>query len=177
MTSSLRERMRFYKHRVTPNATSIARTFNEQFKPEIISEHNDPYRVDWLDASCNEDVLIGEKASTLFQLRICINDRRLSQALRVVEPEKSGYLMRWPIYGTNFNTRDYNSIQENLSDIEILLRKTLQENINIRPSEYKVRKFVISNQRCLIIVRITLLFLLFRTSMNVSTLGNSRICY
>ncbi|KAF8623025.1 hypothetical protein AX15_006537 [Amanita polypyramis BW_CC] len=119
LTSSLRERMRFYKHRVTPNATSIARTFNEQFKPEIIPEHNDPYRVDWLDASCNEDVLIGEKA------------------LRLAEPEKSNYLMRWPVYGTNLNTRDYSSLQENLSDIEILLRKTLEENINIRPSEYK----------------------------------------
>jgi hypothetical protein len=56
--------MRFYKHRVTPNATSIARTFNEQFKPEIIPEHNDPYRVDWLD-SCQENVLIGEKVSIL----------------------------------------------------------------------------------------------------------------
>ncbi|KIL69325.1 hypothetical protein M378DRAFT_69891 [Amanita muscaria Koide BX008] len=119
LIASLRDRMRFYKHRVTPNATSIARTFNEQFKPEIIPEHNDPYRVEWLDASCNEAVLIGEKA------------------LRLAEPERSGYLVRWPIYGHNFNTRDYKSTQENLSDIDILIRKTLQENMNIEPSEYK----------------------------------------
>ncbi|KAF8347832.1 hypothetical protein F5887DRAFT_1258760 [Amanita rubescens] len=118
LTSSLRDRMRFYKHRVTPNATSIARTFNEQFKPEIIPEHNDPYRVDWLD-SCQENVLIGEKA------------------LRVAEPEKAGFLLRWPIYGHNFNTRDYGSIQENLSDIEILLHQTLQESMSIQPSDYK----------------------------------------
>ncbi|KAK2463573.1 hypothetical protein APHAL10511_004324 [Amanita phalloides] len=118
LTASLRERMRFYKHRVTPNATSIARTFNEQFKPEIILEHNDPYRVDWLDA-CEENVLIGERA------------------LRLAEPEKAAFLVRWPIYGHNFNTRDYNSIQENLCDVEILLRMTLQDNLSITPSDYK----------------------------------------
>ncbi|KAF8637628.1 hypothetical protein AX17_002697 [Amanita inopinata Kibby_2008] len=119
MTVSLRDRMRFYKHRVTPNATSIARTFNEQFRPEIIAAHNDPYRVEWLDASCGEDVLIGEKA------------------LHLADPEKSGYLVRWPIYGSNFNTRDYGSIQENLCDIDVILRKTLQESANISPMDYK----------------------------------------
>jgi hypothetical protein len=55
--------MRFYKLRVTPNATRIASTFNEQFKPEIIAEYNDPYRVEWLDDTCDEDVLIGDQAS------------------------------------------------------------------------------------------------------------------
>lgn len=55
--------MRFYKLRVTPNATRIASTFNGQFKPEIIAEYNDPYRVEWLDETCNEDVLIGDQAS------------------------------------------------------------------------------------------------------------------
>ena len=55
--------MRFYKLRVTPNATRIASTFNEQFKPEIIAEYNDPYRVEWLDHTCCEDVLIGDQVS------------------------------------------------------------------------------------------------------------------
>lgn len=63
ITVSLRDRMRFYKLRVTPNATRIASTFNEQFKPEIIAEYNDPYRVEWLDHTCHEDVLIGDQAS------------------------------------------------------------------------------------------------------------------
>lgn len=43
--------MRFYKLRVTPNAASIASTFNESFKPEIIPEANDPFRVNWVDNS------------------------------------------------------------------------------------------------------------------------------
>lgn len=60
ITVSLRDRMRFYKLRVTPNAAHIASTFNEQFKPELIQDYNDPYRVDWIRDD-SEDVLVGEK--------------------------------------------------------------------------------------------------------------------
>ena len=55
--------MRFYKLRVTPNATKIASTFNEQFKPEKISEHND-YQTEWIDGSSPDEVLVGEKVGT-----------------------------------------------------------------------------------------------------------------
>ncbi|TCD69619.1 actin-like protein arp8 [Steccherinum ochraceum] len=56
---SLRDRMRFYKLRVTANAANIASTFNDQFKPEIIPEANDPFRVDWISES-SEDTLVGD---------------------------------------------------------------------------------------------------------------------
>lgn len=59
---SLRDRMRFYKLRVTPNAATIASTFNAKFKPEIIPEHTDPFRVDWIFGSSDE-VLVGEKVN------------------------------------------------------------------------------------------------------------------
>lgn len=52
--------MRFYKLRVTPHATSIASTFNEQFKPEIIPEQNDPFWVDWIHES-DDAYLVGDK--------------------------------------------------------------------------------------------------------------------
>lgn len=65
ITISLRDRMRFYKLPVSPNAASVASTFNEPFKPEIIAEHNDPYRIDWIDDSCREEFLVGEKVSLL----------------------------------------------------------------------------------------------------------------
>ena len=57
----MRDRMRFYKLRVTTNAPSIASTFNEQFKPEIIPEANDPFRIDWITAPTDEDFIVGEK--------------------------------------------------------------------------------------------------------------------
>ena len=52
--------MKFYKLRVTQNATSIASTFNEQFRPEIIPEANDPFRVDWV-LEPDKEYLIGEQ--------------------------------------------------------------------------------------------------------------------
>ena len=62
ITISLRDRMRFYKLRVTPNAANIASTFNEQFQPETIAEANDPFRVDWI-RSDTEPYLVGEQVS------------------------------------------------------------------------------------------------------------------
>lgn len=55
--------MRFYKLRVTPNAAAIASTFNEQFKPEIIT--SDPSSIDWIDDTCQEQVVVGEDVSTV----------------------------------------------------------------------------------------------------------------
>ncbi|KAI0364722.1 actin-like ATPase domain-containing protein [Pilatotrama ljubarskyi] len=117
ITVSLRDRMRFYKLRVTPNAASIATTFNEQFKPEIIPEINDPYHVDWIYSS-DEPYLVGEKA------------------LRLADPEQMGYVVRWPIYGGNFNTRDYPSSQVIYSDIETIFREALKEK-GIEAGSYK----------------------------------------
>jgi len=52
--------MKFYKLRVTQNAASVASAFNESFKPEIIPDSADPYKIDWI-TEANEDVLVGEK--------------------------------------------------------------------------------------------------------------------
>ena len=64
ITISLRDRMRFYKLRVTPNAASIASTFNEQFQPEKIPEANDPFRVDWIRDD-TESYLVGDQVSNI----------------------------------------------------------------------------------------------------------------
>ncbi|KAI0630868.1 actin-like ATPase domain-containing protein [Trametes polyzona] len=117
ITVSLRDRMRFYKLRVTPNAAGIATAFNEQFKPEIIPESNDPYHVDWI-TSTEQPYLVGE------------------DALRIADPESMGYVVRWPIYGGNFNTRDYPSMQVVYNDIETIFREALKQK-GIEPSTYK----------------------------------------
>ncbi|KAG6897437.1 hypothetical protein C0992_001598 [Termitomyces sp. T32_za158] len=116
---SLRDRMKFYKLRVTQNATAIASTFNEQFKPEIIAEYNDPLRVEWTEKASCEDVYFGEKA------------------LRLADPQKAGYTLRYPIYAANFNLRDYHSVQVILSDLELIIRATLKEKLHVDPKDYK----------------------------------------
>ncbi|KAJ7446742.1 hypothetical protein FB451DRAFT_1291356 [Mycena latifolia] len=118
VTISLRDRMRFYKLRVTPNAANVASTFNEQFQPEIIPEHNDPYQLEWIKDDA--DVLVGDKA------------------LRLANPQESGYTVRWPVRGSNFNTRDYgSSTQAILADIETVIQYTLRDKLGVNPRDYK----------------------------------------
>ncbi|KAH9967476.1 actin-related protein [Russula dissimulans] len=105
---SLRDRMRFYKLRVTPDAVVKAATFNEQLKPELIPEQIDPSRVDWIHDVAAEPYYVGEKA------------------LRLADPLKQGYVIRWPILGSKFNTRDYPSVALIIDDIETILETSLQ---------------------------------------------------
>ncbi|KAI0078726.1 actin-like ATPase domain-containing protein [Panus rudis PR-1116 ss-1] len=118
ITVSLRDRMRFYKLRVTANAATIASNFNEQFKPETIPEVNDPYRVNWITTD-DKDFLIGD------------------EALRLSDPSSLGYVIRWPIYGRTFNDKGYPSHQLVLEDIETILRTTLKEKLGIDEHTYK----------------------------------------
>ena len=55
--------MRFYKLRVTPDAANKASMFNEQIKPEIIAEENDPFRTQWILESKGDEFMVGEKVS------------------------------------------------------------------------------------------------------------------
>ncbi|TFY69107.1 hypothetical protein EVJ58_g619 [Rhodofomes roseus] len=118
ITISLRDRMRFYKLRVTPNAANIALTFNEQFVPETIPEANDPFHVDWIRDD-TEQYYVGE------------------QALRIADPLAQGYAVRWPMYSGKFNTRDYPSNALILSDIETIIQSTLKERLDIEAKSYQ----------------------------------------
>ncbi|KAI0064006.1 actin-like ATPase domain-containing protein [Artomyces pyxidatus] len=116
---SLRDRMRFYKLYVTPGASTKATSFNEQFKPEIIAEENDPFRIQWIQEPTEDPYLVGENA------------------LRLADPAALGYVVRWPILGTKFNTRDYPSNQLIIDDIEAIIRTTLQDKFDIQSNMYK----------------------------------------
>jgi actin-related protein 8 len=58
--------------------------------------------------------------------------------LQLADPAELGYLLRWPIHGGNFNTRDYSSNQMILSDIEVIISSVLQERFDITSKNYKV---------------------------------------
>ena len=47
-------------------------------------------------------------------------------------------MVKWPIYGSNFNTRDYCSLQMILSDLEAIIRITLKDRLDISELDYKV---------------------------------------
>lgn len=131
--------MRFYKLRVTPDAAVKAATFNEQLKPELIPEQNDPFCVDWVHKIAAEEYYVGEKVSQ----PLLTSERRFvktvfCQALRLADPQKQGYIVRWPIWGSRFNMRDYSSVAMIIDDIETILETSLQGSLGINRREYKV---------------------------------------
>ncbi|KDQ13053.1 hypothetical protein BOTBODRAFT_160982 [Botryobasidium botryosum FD-172 SS1] len=109
----LRSRMRSSKLRAVPNATQVAASYNEQAKHETIRDHNDPYRVDWLNTQTGDDIIVGENV------------------FRIPDPVANGYTVRWPIYGSRFNTRDYTSSRALLGDIETIWSKVLLDELHI----------------------------------------------
>jgi actin-related protein 8 len=64
------------------------------------------------------------------------------QALRLASPHSQGYIVRRPIYGRHFNTRDYppdTSLQFLLSDLETILETALSdERIAVDRRSYQV---------------------------------------
>ncbi|KAG8741308.1 actin-like protein arp8 [Ceratobasidium sp. 414] len=122
--SSLLARMKFYKLQVLPTASAEAARFNVNYKPTTIADHNDPYRVEWLGSAANpittEEYFIGEKA------------------LSFGDPEDAGFTVKWPMRGSSLNTRDYDSAQAIISDIETIWTEALQQELEISRPKYKV---------------------------------------
>jgi hypothetical protein len=86
--------------------------------------------------------MLGRRCARLF---LTVSERgfpdTVRQALRLADPEKQGYIVRWPIWGSRFNTRDYPSIAMIIDDIETILETSLQISLNINRREYKVPSF------------------------------------
>lgn len=53
--------MLFYKLHVVPKAMETCISYNTQVQPEIIPDHNDPYRVAWIDGTPGSELYFGEK--------------------------------------------------------------------------------------------------------------------
>jgi len=140
MTGSLKERMRFFKLRTVHNAYAISTTFNKQFQPEIIPEQNDALQIDWIDRTSTEDVLVGDTVCIIFLViyQLVSSHLRQNKALRIGNPEDAHYMVRYPIYNRNFNLRDYPSVRVVLSDLEVLIRRGLQEKCDLQQRDYKV---------------------------------------
>ncbi|CDO53838.1 hypothetical protein DV113_003252 [Geotrichum candidum] len=113
-----RERMRFYKRRIVPNSHELVVSFNKRVKghAESIPDHNDPGRIEWTEPGANERYITGERALNL--------------------PTDSGYKLRWPVQHGLFNETDYNSPQELLGDIALILVDALERELGLGVREY-----------------------------------------
>lgn len=115
--------MRYYKRRVLPNSNETVKNFNKKSRPEVISDLNDPHKIDWIEnkeipKSCK--FLVGEKA-----LKLASNCDSNSD-----DNNNRLFKLRYPIKNGKFNEdpNDYKSPNEVIGDIENILTTLLKEN-------------------------------------------------
>ncbi|PVV04546.1 hypothetical protein BB560_000950 [Smittium megazygosporum] len=118
----LKARQRETKRKPVPNSLSQIISYNKSSKPEIIQDHNDPYKVDWIDPEANTDkqpceVYYGE------------------EALKLINCDK--YMIRRPLVRGSFNTEDYTTIEDVLGDMTDLWTYALEETLGVSQKELK----------------------------------------
>ncbi|KAJ2079613.1 actin-like protein arp8 [Coemansia sp. RSA 988] len=112
LRTALKQHQRLSKRKVAPNAYSQVLTYNRRATPEMIHDHNDPFRIEWLSSSeIKEDPVVGE------------------EALRIADPDD--FLIRYPIRNGCFNVEEYASIEEVLGDIEAIWSHAIEAELKI----------------------------------------------
>ncbi|KAI9305237.1 hypothetical protein BJ944DRAFT_180328 [Cunninghamella echinulata] len=124
MKSELTWRMKNAKRRTLPNADHQVISFNSQAPMETILDHNDPYRVEWIDIkneAIKEDVFVGDKA-----LRLPINKN-----------SDDGFRLFWPWKNGTLNHDDYTSIQAVLGDLQTIWTSVIHNELGVEDKSFE----------------------------------------
>ncbi|KAJ6108588.1 hypothetical protein N7523_009911 [Penicillium sp. IBT 18751x] len=114
MSGDLKVHMRQNKRRMLPNSKEMVVNYNRRTTPEIISEHNDPLRVDWTELSNPPPEYITGQA-----------------ALRVPDSSNPRYKLYWPIKHGWCNERDYQSKRMLFLDISLILEDAIKTQLGL----------------------------------------------
>ncbi|OMJ18778.1 Actin-related protein 8 [Smittium culicis] len=117
----LKRKQRETKRKPVPNAVAQVVSYNKSVSPEIIHDHNDPYKIDWIDP--NLDPYLSTNAFYGDQVQKLIN----TESFVVKEPIKRGV----------FNTEDYSSMEVILSDIQGIWTFAIEEILGINKRDLK----------------------------------------
>ncbi|CAO3599870.1 unnamed protein product [Absidia cylindrospora] len=110
------------KRRTLPNADNQVISFNSQAPKETIPDHNDPYRVEWInlkDPATVQDSYVGEKA-----LKVPLDDNADYQ---LFYPWKNGTLNQW----------DYTSLYAVLGDLQTIWTSALRSELEIEDHTFE----------------------------------------
>ncbi|GME76756.1 unnamed protein product [Ambrosiozyma monospora] len=132
ITSSFKERMRYYKRRILPNSNETCLNFNLKTQPELIQDHDDIHKVEFLNSESEQ----------LKRKKYVVGE----QVLRLEDPDN--WLIRSPFMNGNFNDLDqsYNSKHEVLGDIELILSHILKKEFDISTKKQ------VGNYNCVLVV-------------------------
>ncbi|KAJ2802452.1 actin-like protein arp8 [Coemansia helicoidea] len=113
LRTALKQHQRLSKRKVAPNARSQVLSYNRQSKPEVIQDHNDPFRIEWVRAAeVTSDRVVGE------------------EALRLDSADE--FFIRYPVRNGYFNIEDYAGIEEVLGDIQAIWEHAIEAELGIR---------------------------------------------
>lgn len=124
MRSELTWRMKNAKRRTLPNADNQVISFNSQAPMETILDHNDPYRVEWIDVNNGtvEDVFVGDKA-----LRLPLNNN-----------DNSDFQLFYPWKNGTLNHYDYASLQAVIGDLQTIWTSAIHNELGIEDNTFEV---------------------------------------
>ena len=117
MCQTLKTHMRANKRRVLPNSKELVVNYNSRVSPEIISEHNDPLRIDWTEIPKNPkdapEYYCGQ------------------EALRIPDDSNPRYRLFWPLQRGWYNEGDYNNKNFMFEDISIIIEEAIKSQLNL----------------------------------------------
>lgn len=133
VTKDFKSRMRYYKRRMLPNSRETASNYNRKQEPELIPDHNDPLKKDWVDVRSiptDKKFFVGEEALKL-----------------PISAKFNSWKLRYPIKNGKFNetSEDYLSPQEILGDLEHIITDSLEQF-------FEIEKKQLSNFKCLLVI-------------------------
>lgn len=118
MCAELKIHMRNNKRRVLPNNKELVVNYNRRTQPEIISEHNDPLRVDWTELPNNRKDAPGYFTG--------------KAALRIPDTSNPRYKLFWPLQRGWYNEHDYSEKKALFDDISTIIEEAIKQHLNLR---------------------------------------------
>ena len=117
MSTDLKVHMRNNKRRLLPNSKELVVNYNRRTSPEIISEHNDPYRIDWTEVPSDP------KSAPEYYTG--------QAALRIPENSQPRYKIFWPVQHGWLNEKEYPQRNLLLSDFFTILDEAIKSQLGL----------------------------------------------
>lgn len=115
MAADFKITRRANKRRVLPNSRELVTKWNSTTPPEMISEHNDPLRIDWTELSPHNapEYIVG------------------APALRIPERSNPRYRLFWPIQNGWLNEKDYDSRNMLMRDFFLIIEESIKSQLGV----------------------------------------------
>ncbi|KAI9723083.1 MAG: actin-like protein arp8 [Chrysothrix sp. TS-e1954] len=126
MTVDLKNRMRRKARRIVPNCREVAISHNRKSTPIVMPELNDTSRVDWTEVTPGEaDAPPGHFVG--------------HAALRIPDTSTPRYKLSWPLRFGYFNEEDYESKDEIVRDMSVILEDAIENQLGISRKRDRVQ--------------------------------------